>query len=76
MLVESYADLKPHKYSGVIIVSNEQLSEPNRQRSETTAIDYNITNERSETILTSPMNVPKRFQHHQSTRHITVDQQP
>lgn len=28
--VESAADLKPHKYFGVIVVSNEQLSEPNQ----------------------------------------------
>ena len=58
LLVESLADLKPHKYSEVIIVSSEQLSEPNKQRSETIRSNFNINNERSETILTSPVNTP------------------
>ena len=54
LLVESPADLKPHKYSGVISASNEQLSEPNQQSPETTGSGFNIANERSETILPSP----------------------
>lgn len=58
LLVESPADLKPHKNSGVIFVSDEQLSEPNHQRSETITSDFNITNESSETILPPPVNTP------------------
>ena len=56
LFVESPADLKPHKYSEVIIVSSEQLSEPNKQRSETIRSNFNVSNERSETILASPVN--------------------
>ena len=72
LLVELPADLKPHKFSEVIIVSNEQFSEPNKQRSETIRINFNITNERSETILASPVNTL----HHSSLTALVLNESP
>ena len=72
LLVESPADLKPHKNSGVILVSDEQLSEPNQQRSETITSDFNITNESSETILPPPVNTP----HHSRLTALVLNASP
>ena len=72
LLVESPADLKPHKYSGAIILSNEQFSEPNQQCQETTGSSFNIANERSETILPSPFITP----HHSSSTALVLNASP
>lgn len=72
LLVESPADLKPHKNSGVIFVSDEQLSEPNQQRSETITSDFNITNESSETTLPPPVNTP----HHSRLTALVLNASP
>ena len=61
LLVESPADLKPHKNSGVLYQMNNCLSQ------------ISNVQKQSQAILTSPMKVQKLFYHHQSTRHITVD---
>ena len=55
-----------------MIVSNEQFSEPNKQRSETIRINFKIPNERSETILASPVNTT----HHSRLTDLVLNASP